>query len=98
MLTQARKSGQFRSDIAALMGNIAAVIEENGGVVAVGIEKSIRITRDLFSMIETGQLSLERAGGERNKIFPEIAGRSAALEGRAASDRAVGRGSEQGET
>jgi hypothetical protein len=41
-------------------------------VLEVGIEKTIGLMRDLFVMIETGQLTAETAGREFNKVFTEL--------------------------
>lgn len=70
--TIAEQAGQLPSDMAAIFNNLAAVIAENGGVLAVGLTESIALTRDLFVMLETGQLTAEQAGAQLELMFGEL--------------------------
>ena len=61
------------SDIAAMMLHIASIIEEAGGVMAFGLDKSIAKVRDLFVMIETGRLTAKEVTAEFSAGFRMIA-------------------------
>lgn len=69
-------SGEFRSEWAAVMGNLADVIQDSGGVAEVGVGRSIELTRDLFSFLEMGQLTVEQTGKAFQEVFaillPEV--------------------------
>ena len=57
--------------VAAIAVNLAAVIQEVGGIEAFGgLEKAITQTRILFSAIERGQLSTAEAASALQEIFP----------------------------
>ncbi len=56
----------------ATLLHLREIIEEAGGVAAFGVERAIRKTRDLFSMIETGTLSVREAGRAFNELFGAI--------------------------
>ena len=67
------KEGGFGNDAGrAIMNNLAAAIADSGGVVAVGITRTIELTHDLFSTIEQGGITVERAGEQFNQIFVEL--------------------------
>lgn len=74
------KSGKFTSDIGALYGNLGRVIAENGGILEVGLEKTIALTRDLFVMIAQGNLTTAQAGKQLEEMFglllPEVIDRT----------------------
>lgn len=70
--TIAEQAKKLPSDMAAIFNNLAAVIAESGGVLAVGLTESIALTRDLFVMLETGQLTAEQAGAQLELMFGEL--------------------------
>ncbi len=70
--TIAEQADEIGSDIGAIMANLSTIIAENGGILAVGLEKSIALTRDLFVMIETGALDAETAGAQLEIMFGQL--------------------------
>jgi TP901 family phage tail tape measure protein len=61
------------SDIGAMMMHTAEMFEEAGGVMALGMEKSIKMARDLFVMVETFELTAQQASGAFGEAFTAIA-------------------------
>jgi TP901 family phage tail tape measure protein len=61
------------SDIGAMMMHTAGMFEEAGGVMALGMEKAISMARDLFVMVETGQLTVQQASTAFGEAFTAIA-------------------------
>jgi DNA-directed RNA polymerase specialized sigma24 family protein len=48
------------------------IINEAGGVQSFGLDKAIKSAHDLFSMLETGKLSVTQVGSEFDKVFGQI--------------------------
>jgi len=68
-----QQSDRFGKDAgAALMANLSAAIEDSGGVLAVGLERSIALVHDLFSFFERGQITTEELGEQFNLTFAQI--------------------------
>jgi hypothetical protein len=61
------------SDIGAMMLHVADIIREGGGVAGMGFEKALSKVRDLFVMIETGQMSAKRIGPVFDESFKMLA-------------------------
>jgi len=60
------------SDIAAMMMHVTEIIAEAGGVMTFGLEKTIAKVRDLFVMIDTGQLTAQQVSTEFDSAFKMI--------------------------
>ena len=61
------------SDFAAMMMHMSSIIDEQGGVMAMGIEKAVRRVRDIFSAVEQGSLSTAQAATTFGESFTKIA-------------------------
>ncbi len=49
------------------------IIDAAGGVASFGFDKATKNAHDLFSMIETGQLTVKQAGDAFDKVFSQLA-------------------------
>lgn len=61
---------------AASLKNADKIIAEAGGVQAFGVDKSAAKLRDLFSMVQTGKLTIEQARKPFDAVFGELAAAS----------------------
>jgi TP901 family phage tail tape measure protein len=68
----AKTSKTMRSTYAATLAHLGAIFEEAGGVMAFGLSKAISATRDLFVMVETGQMTVAQAGKGFDSAFSKI--------------------------
>ncbi len=59
--------------LAAVYANLGGVFQDAGGVAAFGVERATMATRDLFSQLEQGKLSVEEVGTVFNDVFGEVA-------------------------
>ena len=66
-------SKTMRSHYAAILSHLGDIFEEAGGVMAFGLSKAIRATRDLFSMVETGKMTTQQASTAFDTAFSKIA-------------------------
>ena len=57
-------------DMVALLSNLKPIFDDVGGVMEFGFQRGARAARDLFSMIDTGQMS---AGGALQALLPPLA-------------------------
>ena len=64
---------QTASDFGAMMMHMSDIIEEQGGVLAMGMQKAIRSVRDIFSAIEQGGISTAQAAETFGESFNKIA-------------------------
>src|SRR3990167_9186499 len=64
-----RDKKRLGDEVAALLTNLPKVIQEAGGLEMFGIDKAIAKTHDLFSMIETGKLTVQEAGAVFSEMF-----------------------------
>ena len=69
----AETSKTMRSHYAAILSHLGDIFEEAGGVMAFGLSKAIRATRDLFSMVETGKMTTQQASTAFDTAFSKIA-------------------------
>lgn len=60
------------SDLAAILLNLAPIMEEAGGVAGLGFDVSAQKARDLFVMLETGKLTGQQVKGVLEDIFPQL--------------------------
>jgi hypothetical protein len=68
-----KDAAKFGGELPAMLLNLDKVIGEAGGVAAFGFDKATQKAHDLFSMIQTGKLTVQQAGGTFDKVFSEIA-------------------------
>ncbi|MCL4822034.1 MAG: hypothetical protein KJ067_23140 [Vicinamibacteria bacterium] len=59
--------------VAASLKNLKGIIDEAGGIAGFGFDKATSKARDLFSMIQTGKLSVKEAGESFNAVFGDLA-------------------------
>jgi TP901 family phage tail tape measure protein len=62
-----------QSDFGAMMMHMSDIIEEQGGVIAMGMEKAISSVRDIFSAVEQGGITTEQAAKTFGESFSKIA-------------------------
>jgi|TARA_R110000824_G_scaffold260399_1_gene449048 TP901 family phage tail tape measure protein len=62
-----------QSDFGAMMMHMSDIIEEQGGVIAMGMEKAISSVRDIFSAVEQGGITTEQAAQTFGESFGKIA-------------------------
>ena len=67
-----KSDGTGLSDIAAIMLNLGRIFDEAGGVMAFGLDKAIAKARDLFVMLQTGQLTVQEVGGVFDEVFGKL--------------------------
>lgn len=63
---------RFGRQIASTL-HLTEIIDEAGGIEVFGVEKAIRSTRDLFSFLETGDLTLDQVSSAFDEAFGVIA-------------------------
>ena len=61
------------SDFGAMMMHMSDIIEEQGGVIAMGVNKAIRSVRDIFSAVEQGGITTAQAAKTFGEAFGLIA-------------------------
>ena len=61
------------SDFGAMMMHLSSIMEEQGGVMAMGLDKAIRAVRDIFSAVEQGAITTEQAAETFGTSFSMIA-------------------------
>ena len=61
------------SDFGAMMMHMSDIIEEQGGVIAMGVNKAIRSVRDIFSAVEQGGITTAQAAKTFGESFGLIA-------------------------
>lgn len=71
--TIAATADEIGSDWGGMMMHLADLFEEAGGVMAFGLEDAISKTRDLFSAVQMGTLTVEQASGSFGSSFQMIA-------------------------
>ncbi len=59
--------------VAASLKNLKGIIDEAGGIAGFGFDRATSKARDLFSMIQTGKLSVKEAGESFNAVFGDLA-------------------------
>lgn len=68
----ASKSKTMGREAASLL-SLDKIIGEAGGVQAFGVDKTIGKLHDLFSMVQTGKMTLDQAKAPFDKLFGEVA-------------------------
>ncbi|HKQ02632.1 MAG TPA: hypothetical protein VJ735_20105 [Actinomycetes bacterium] len=68
----AEDSKKLGDRTAATLKSLGGIIDEAGGVKAFGTDKAIASTRDLFSALERGQLTLKDVRGTFEDVFAKI--------------------------
>jgi len=71
--TIAETADEIGSDWGGMMMHLAEIFKEAGGVMAFGLEDAISKTRDLFSAVEMGTLTVEQAQVSFGSAFRAIA-------------------------
>lgn len=69
----AKDTERLGDEVAANLVNLGSIFEEAGGVEAFGVDRAISSTRDLFSAVETGKLTVKEAGEAFDEAFAQIA-------------------------
>lgn len=65
---------KFNGNIeAAALANLPAIFNEAGGVEKFGVDNAIGKVRDIFSVLERGEMTVQQAGEAFNSAFGEIA-------------------------
>jgi len=68
-----KDSKQLGDSVAGGLKNLKAIIDEAGGIAGFGFDKATSKARDLFSMIQTGKLSVKEAGASFDAVFGDLA-------------------------
>ena len=66
-------AARLGDDQAAIAANVAEIVNDLGGVKAVGFKRAVAQTRDLFVMLEARRLEPDAVETAFNRILPELA-------------------------
>lgn len=65
-------SDRLGDNAAAMLSNLPSIIEEAGGIGSFGFDKAAAGAHDLFSMIETGKMTVAEAGETFDEVFGQM--------------------------